>query len=70
MCCIAFENQLYQELKEIVPSVGTYVKTPTCDYCKVIGVDYIKQIVRTQEAPDSLPVSHYASEVEIVPRRN
>ena len=28
-----------QELKEIVPSVGTYVKTPTCDYCKVIGVD-------------------------------
>lgn len=70
MCCIAFENQLYQELKELVPSVGTYVKTPTCDYCKVIGVDYIKQIVRTQESPDSLPVSHYASEVEVVPRKN
>lgn len=70
MCCIAYENELYQELKEIVPSVGTYVKTPTCEYCKVIGVDYIKQIVRTQESPDSLPVSHYASEVEIVPRKN
>lgn len=70
MCCIAYENELYQELKELVPSVGSYVKTPTCEYCKVIGVDYIKQIVRTQESPDSLPVSHYASEVEVVPRRN
>ncbi len=70
MCCIAYENELYQELKEIVPSVGTYVKTPTSDYCKVIGVDYIKQIVRTQESPDSLPVSHYASEVMVVPRKN
>lgn len=70
MCCIAYENGLYQELKELVPSVGSYVKTPTCEYCKVIGVDYIKQIVRTQESPDSLPVSHYATEVEVVPRRN
>lgn len=70
MCCIAYENELYQELKEIVPSVGTYVKTPTCEYCKVVGVDYIKQIVRTQESPDSLPVAHYAQEVQIVPRRN
>lgn len=69
MCCIAYEHQLYQELKEIVPTVGTYVKTPTCEYCKVVAVDFIKQIVRTQETPDSLPVSHYASEVIRVPKR-
>ena len=69
MCCIAYENALYQELKEIVPSVGQYVKTPTCEYCKIVAVDYIKQIVRTQESPDSLPVAHYAEEVEVVPRR-
>lgn len=70
MCCIAYESGLYQELKEIVPSIGQYVKTPTCDYCKVVAVDYIKQIVRCQESPDSLPVSHYAQEVEVVPRRS
>ena len=69
MCCIAYEQGLYQELKEIVPSVGQYVKTPTCEYCKIVAVDYIKQIVRTQESPDSLPVAHYAEEVEVVPRR-
>lgn len=69
MCCIAFESGLYQELKEIVPSVGQYVKTPTCEYAKIVAVDYIKQIVRCQEQPDELPVSHYATEVEVVPRR-
>lgn len=69
MCCIAYEHELYQELKEIVPIVGSYVKTPTCDYCKVVGVDFIKQIVRTQESPDSLPVSHYAEQVVRVSKR-
>lgn len=69
MCCIAYEHQLYQELKEIVPTIGTYVKTPTCEYCKVVGVDFIKQIVRTQETPDALPVSHYAEQVVRVPKR-
>jgi len=69
MCCIAYENELYQELHELIPSVGTFVKTPTCDYCKVITVDYIKQIIRVQEDPDELPKSYYASEVEIVEKR-
>ena len=46
MCCIAYESGLYQELREIVPAVGTYVKTPNCDYCKVVGTDYVKQIIR------------------------
>ncbi len=69
MCCIAYENELYQELKEIVPPVGSIVKTPTCESCKVVAVDYIKQIIRTQEDPDSMPVSHYASEVEVIKRK-
>lgn len=66
MCCIAYENKLYQELREIVPGVGTYVKTPTCPHCKIVSVDYMKQIVRTQEDPDAKPVAHYAEEVEKV----
>ena len=70
MCCIAYENGLYQELREIVPAIGTYVKTPNCDYCKVVGVDYVKQIIRAQESPDALPVSYYAEQVQRVPKRD
>ncbi len=66
MCCIAFENELYQELRKEIPNVGTFVKTPTSPRCKVISVDYIKRTVRTQESPDSLPVVHPVSEVEIL----
>jgi len=69
MCCIAYENQLYQELKELVPPVGTIVKTPTCESCKIVAVDYIKQIVRTQEEQDAIPVAHYASEVEVLQKK-
>lgn len=66
MCCIAYESELYKELRKEIPGVGTYVKTPTCDCCKVVGVDYIKKIVRTQENPNGMPTAHEASKVEVV----
>lgn len=47
MCCIAYESKAYEELHKIVPGVGEQVKTPTCDCCKVINADYLRQIVRT-----------------------
>lgn len=66
MCCIAYESELYKELRKEIPGVGTYVKTPSCDCCKIVSVDYIKKIVRTQENPNGMPVSHEASKVEVV----
>lgn len=47
MCCIGYENELYQELRKRVPLVGDLVKTPTCSCCKVVSVDLLKEIVRT-----------------------
>ncbi len=47
MCCIAYESQAYEELHKIVPGVGEQVKTPTCDCCKVVNADYLRQIIRT-----------------------
>ena len=47
MCCIAYESKAYEELHKIVPGVGEQVKTPTCECCKVINADYLRQIVRT-----------------------
>ena len=69
MCCIAYENELYQELKEIVPSVGTYVKTPSCDSCKIVAVDYIKQIVKVQEEVDAMPKAYHVRDVIVLEKR-
>ena len=66
MCCIAFEHELYQELKKELPSVGQMVKTPSCDCCKVVSVDYIKKLVRTNENPNGAPSTHEAKDVEVI----
>mgnify|MGYP000897797798 FL=1 len=47
MCCIGYENEWYQEIRKRIPLVGDLVKTPTCSCCKVISVDFLKEIVKT-----------------------
>lgn len=47
MCCIGYENEAYAELRKRIPGVGDIVKTPTCDKCKVINTDYLREIVKT-----------------------
>lgn len=66
MCCIAYEHELYQALKKELPNVGQMVKTPTCDCCKIMSVDYIKKLVRTNENPNGALTTHLASDVEII----
>lgn len=48
MCCIGYENQVYDEIRKRVPLVGDIVQTPTCGCCKVISVDLLKELVRTK----------------------
>ncbi len=64
MCCIGYEDELYKEMKKEFPSVGSYVKTPTCENCKVVSVDYFKRIVKTQEDPNAMPAVHKLEEIE------
>lgn len=66
MCCIAYEHELYKELKKELPNVGQMVKTPSCECCKVVSVDYIKKLVRTNENPNGAPTVHEAKDVELV----
>lgn len=47
MCCIAYENEAYAELRKRIPGVGDIVKTPSCEKCKVVNTDYLKEIVKT-----------------------
>ncbi len=66
MCCIAYEAELYRELKKELPAIGNMVKTPTCPCCKVVAVDYLKKTVKTQENPDGAPTLHNACDVMLV----
>ena len=66
MCCIAYENDIYQEIKKEMPMVGSIVKTPTSQSCKVVGVDYVKRLVKTQEEEDALPAVHSVNDSEII----
>lgn len=66
MCCIAYEHELYQELKKQLPNVGQMVKTPSCECCKVVSVDYLKKLVKTNENPNGAPTTHKAEDVEII----
>jgi cell fate regulator YaaT (PSP1 superfamily) len=64
MCCIAYENTMYQELKEEVPGVGDFVKTPKCERCKVLSVDYLRKIIKTDENGDGMPAVYTSKEVQ------
>ena len=66
MCCIAYEHELYQELKKELPNVGQMVKTPSCECCKVVSVDYIKKLVRTSENASGALSIHKAEDVELI----
>lgn len=48
MCCIGYEKELYDEKKERLPSVGDLVKTPTCDSCKVVSVNYLRELITVE----------------------
>lgn len=64
MCCIGYEEALYKEMKKEFPAVGSVVNTNTCENCKVVSVDYFKRLVKTQEDPNAMPVTHKLEEIE------
>ena len=66
LCCIAYENERYQEIKKEMPQVGSIVKTPNDVEAKIISVDYIQKTVRVQETPDSLPTTLKVSDISVV----
>ena len=47
LCCIGYENKVYEDAKKRVPSVGDLVKTPTCEKCKVVTADFLREIIKT-----------------------
>ena len=49
LCCLAYENDMYKQLKAELPRVGTLVSTPSGD-ARVVGVNALRQVVTLQMA--------------------
>lgn len=49
LCCLAYENDMYKQLKAELPRVGTAVSTPAGD-ARVVGVNALRQVVTLQMA--------------------
>lgn len=47
MCCIGYESPIYEEVKKRIPNIGDIVRTPTCDKCKVVNVDVLRELIKT-----------------------
>ena len=43
------------EMKKIMPQVGDEVRTPTCGCCKVVSVNYLRQIIKTESVDKEIP---------------
>ncbi len=54
MCCIGYENPLYEEIRSRIPLIGDIVDTPRCKGCKVIDVNYLKEIVKTIDNEENI----------------
>lgn len=58
MCCISYENEYYSEVRKRMPNVGDIVDTPSCSDCKVISVDYIREMVKTTSKEETFENWH------------
>ncbi len=70
MCCIAYEDELYKELKKEFPHVNAYIKTKSGESGKVISVDYLKRTIRFLPAPEAMPIVCLLDDVAEVKGKN
>ena len=56
MCCIAYENPLYEEIRKRIPLNGDVVETPDKKRCKVIDVNILQEIIKTIDDEEKIEV--------------
>ena len=73
MCCIAYENDTYQEIRARIPLVGDIVDSPTGKGLKVVACDILRERIKTMnsedvveewEAKDLIKVSSHKEEID------
>lgn len=56
MCCIGYENTLYEEIRARIPLSGDIVNTPTTKGCKVINVDVLAEMCTVVDKDENVSV--------------
>jgi cell fate regulator YaaT (PSP1 superfamily) len=62
MCCLKFENDLYEETKKLAPDIGEYVFTPEGEG-EVKVLDLLERKVQVQLKENGSMVEHSLDEV-------
>ena len=56
MCCIGYENTLYEEIRARIPLNGDIVDTPISKGCKVINVDILAEMCTVGDSEENVSV--------------
>ena len=56
MCCIGYENTLYEEIRARIPLTGDIVDTPLSKGCKVINVDILAEMCTVLDSEDKITI--------------
>lgn len=73
MCCIAYENDVYQEIRARIPLVGDIVDSPTGKGLKVVACDILHERIKTMndeeiieewDAKDLIKVKAHKEEID------
>ena len=56
MCCIGYENSLYEEIRARIPLTGDIVNTPIAKDCKVINVDILAEMCTVVDKEEKITV--------------
>ena len=54
MCCIGYENELYEEIRARIPLSGDIVNTPKCKGCKVISADILRERIKIIDKDENI----------------
>ena len=65
MCCLKYENEVYEEYKEKFPEIGTQVKTPLGDG-KVSAINIFKDTVSIEMKEDKRIIDFSLDELKIL----
>lgn len=54
MCCIGYENEVYQEIRNRIPLTGDIVDTPNKKGCKVISEDILRERIKVIDDEENI----------------
>ncbi|MBO8138227.1 MAG: stage 0 sporulation family protein [Desulfotomaculum sp.] len=65
MCCLKYENEVYEEAKKNFPNIGSYVKTPNGD-AKITGFNIFKNSVTVELKENKHIMEFPVKDIEII----